>query len=83
MQILLSPEQRHRLAHESQATGKPISALIREAIDARYPTVTREERMAAVDFIASSKAEFIPIEELEEIFDSRYDDDYGDLLDAD
>lgn len=85
MQILLSPEQRRRLEHEAQATGKSVSALIREAVNARYPTVTvtREERMAAVEYIASLKVPFIPIEELNEIIDSRYDDDYADMLDAD
>ncbi|MGH8886089.1 MAG: CopG family transcriptional regulator [Egibacteraceae bacterium] len=71
MQILLSPEQRRRLEHEAQTTGKSVSALIREAIDARYPTVTvtREERMAAVEHIASLKVPFIPPDELKELID--------------
>jgi predicted DNA-binding protein len=45
-QILLEPDQRGRLDRESARTGKPIGALIREAIDARYGD--REKRRAAV-----------------------------------
>lgn len=72
MQILLPPEQRRRLEHEAQATGKSISALIREAIDARYPTVTREERIAAAEYIASLRADIPPIDELLALIDESH-----------
>lgn len=72
MQILLSPEQRRRLEHEAQATGKPVSALVREAIDARYPTVTREERIAAAEYIASLRADVPPIDELLVLIDESH-----------
>ena len=79
-QILLSPEQRKRLEDEARRTGSSISALVREAVDARFGGVTREQRKAAAERIASGTAEFIPPDELEELLDSRYDEEYADLI---
>lgn len=80
VQILLSPEQRKRLEDEARRSGSSIAALVRDAIDARFAGVTREQRMEAVKRMTSRSAEFIPPDELEELIDSRYDDEYADLI---
>lgn len=77
MQILITPEQRRRLEDESRSTGVSVAALVRAALDARYGSgPTREERMAAAEYLTTGgTAEHIPIEELNELIDSRFDDE--------
>ncbi len=56
MQILLTPEQRQRLEEESQRQGRSVASLVREAIDARFGTISREARLAAAKAIAAMAA---------------------------
>lgn len=51
LQIPVSQEQKQRLEREAERSGRSISSLVREAVDARFPTFTREERLAAVERI--------------------------------
>jgi len=53
VQILLTPQQRRRLEDEARRQSRSVASLVREAIDARYGTVSREERIAAARAIAS------------------------------
>ncbi len=50
-------------------------APVREALDSHIPS--REERVAAAEWLTSSTAggEHIPIEELKELIDGRFDDE--------
>lgn len=76
MQILISPEQRQRLEVEAADRGISVAAAVRQAIDAQYGVgPTRQERIAAAARICSGRAESIPIDELEELIDSRFDDE--------
>jgi len=53
VQILLTPQQRRRLEDEAQRQARSVASLVREAIDARFGTVSRIERLAAVEAIAA------------------------------
>lgn len=82
MQLLLSKAQRTRLDRESARTGRPISELVREAIDVHFEVdEDADRRRAAADWILSRpKAENpMSIEEINELIDSRYDEKYKRL----
>lgn len=53
VQILLTRQQRRRLENEAQRQARSVASLVREAIDARFGTFSREERLAAVDAIGA------------------------------
>lgn len=74
MQILITPEQRHRLEDESRDTGLSVAALVRAALDARYGSgPTREQRVAAAEYLTTGgTAEHLSIEELNEIINDRH-----------
>jgi hypothetical protein len=74
VQILLTTDQRRRLEDEAREQGTSVAALVRDAVDARYGSVTRERRIAAVDAIAGMHGEFVPPEELERIVDEERDE---------
>lgn len=75
MQILLSPDQRRRLEDEARLRGSSVASLVREALDARFGGVTRDERIEAARRMTLREAEYLPPEELERLIDSRFDDD--------
>lgn len=65
LQVLLTPEQRRRLEEESRQQGRSVASLVREAVDARYGTPSRDQRQAAVAAIeAMSGGRFVPPDEL-------------------
>jgi predicted DNA-binding protein len=53
VQILLTPQQRRRLEDEARRQARSVASLVREAIDARFGTMSRQERLAAVEAIAA------------------------------
>jgi len=53
VQILLTPAQRRRLEDEARRQARSVASLVREAIDARFGTVSRQERIAAAKAIAA------------------------------
>lgn len=69
-QILLSSEQRRRLEREAARRGESVAALIREAVDARFPGPTRDDRLSALDAIRSMRGRFLPADELDEVAES-------------
>lgn len=75
MQILISPDQRRRLESEAQRTGASMASLVRDAVDARFDSPTREERIEAARRTASRSAELPSPEELKELIASRFDDE--------
>lgn len=69
-QILLSTEQRRRLEREAARRGESVAALIREAVDERFPGPTRDDRLAALDSIRAMRGRFLAPDELDEIVES-------------
>ena len=51
VQILLTPQQKRRLEDEARRQSRSVASLVREAIDARFSPIGREERLAAVEAI--------------------------------
>ncbi len=56
LQILVSHEQRALLEAEAKRRRSSVGSLIREAIDARFGAVSREERVRAAEEIAAMRA---------------------------
>jgi hypothetical protein len=68
LQILVTTQQRRRLESEAKRRGVSIGALIREALDARYESVTREDRLGAIDQIRKlSGGRFLTPAEIEAV----------------
>ncbi|MDP9343820.1 MAG: hypothetical protein M3Q23_17360 [Actinomycetota bacterium] len=64
-QILLSTEQRRRLEAEARRRGTSVASLIRDAIDARFGSVSREDRLRAMSEIRGmTGGRFLSPEEL-------------------
>jgi predicted DNA-binding protein len=75
LQILISPEQRRRLEAEARRRGASVASVIREAIDARLGSVTREERLRAVEAIESMDGgRFLPPDELDRLVELERDE---------
>lgn len=75
LQILVTPEQRRRLLVISSQRGEPVTSLIREAIDSRFPPVVdAAARQAAVRrLLDRPKVRYVPPEELDALLDDRFD----------
>lgn len=68
LQLLVSPEQRRRLEARAKETGKSVGQLIREAIDARYGSVSPEDRIRAAREIAEARGgRFLTIAQMDQI----------------
>ena len=59
LQILLDEERHRRLEAEAARRGVAVAVLVREALDAAYPS-TAEERRAAGDRVLAAKPMPIP-----------------------
>lgn len=64
LQILLDDERHERLTAESRRSGRSVGALVRDALDRTYPSVTRRKREAARRILAAPR---MPIGDPEEI----------------
>jgi hypothetical protein len=64
LQILIDPDRRRRLEDEAAARGTSVAALIREAIDASYPSTTDERRKAAARLL---RAEPMPVPDVADL----------------
>jgi len=53
LQVLLDDERYTRLARRATDRGASIGALVREAIDSRFPAVDPEKRVAAAVILAA------------------------------
>lgn len=70
LQVLMSKKQRRGLEAEAKRRRSSVGALIREAIDARVPRATEEERARAIGEIKAMRGgRFLPPSELEQIVD--------------
>jgi hypothetical protein len=67
LQVLVSAEQRRRLESEARRRGTSVGSLIREAVDAHFGSVTREDRLRALDQIKAMHGRYLPPDELNRI----------------
>ena len=73
LQVLISQEQRQRLEAEAERRGSSVATLVREAIDERYGKTTTEDKLRAVEEIATIEGRFLTPTELEQVIDSERD----------
>lgn len=75
LQILVTPEQRRRLTVIAGQRGEAVTALVREAIDSRFPSAADPEarRAAARFFLDRRLGPAITFEEMEADLDDRFD----------
>ncbi|HYT10468.1 MAG TPA: hypothetical protein VEL73_07380 [Mycobacteriales bacterium] len=74
LQILVTPEQRHRLTALARARGTTVTSLIREAIDETFPApVDAAARRAAARRLLDRRVPFVSPEELDRALDDRFD----------
>lgn len=75
LQILVTREQRRRLQAVSGERGEPVTSLVREAIDSRFPPVVdaAARQAAARRLLDRPKVRYLPPEELDALIDDRYD----------
>jgi len=67
LQVLMTKEQRRRLEAEAASRGTSVGSLIREAVDARFATFSRADRLAALRHIQAMEGVFRTPEELNAI----------------
>jgi hypothetical protein len=79
LQILVTAEQRRLLEAEARRRQTSVAALIRDAIDGRYGTVTREDRMRAVEELGRMNARYVPPDELGRMIDEEREETAGEL----
>jgi predicted DNA-binding protein len=60
LEVRLGAEHRRKLDALAKARGRPVSAVIREAIDWAYEEDLRERRLAAARRIAAAALEDVP-----------------------
>lgn len=73
LQLLVTPEQRRRLEAEARRRDTSVASLVREAVDARYATATRDERLAAAGEIARLEGSFLEPSELNRLVEEERD----------
>lgn len=76
LQILVTPEQRRGLEAEARRRGVSVASLIREAIEARFPIATREDRTRALEAIRGMRGRFLPPGELDRLADTERDESF-------
>lgn len=74
LQILVTAEQRRLLEAEAVRARTSVAALIRAAIDARYGSITREDRQRAVEEIAAMHGRYADPAELNRLVEEERDD---------
>jgi hypothetical protein len=74
LQILISKEQRHRWEAEARRRDVSVARVVREAVDGQLGGIAREDRVAAVEWIAALKPlPHVPPEDLERAIADAYD----------
>jgi hypothetical protein len=74
LQILISKEQRRRLEQEARRRETSVATVVRDAVDEQLGGVTREDKLAAADWIAAMQPlPHLAPEELERAIADAYD----------
>lgn len=79
MQLLLTPQLRQRLRAEAKRRGTSEAAIAREALEAKLGTVSRDDRLAAIEAIGAMHGAPLEPEELDALIAGRFDDDLDRL----
>ena len=66
VEVLFDPKQYAALECEARRRGKPVAALVREAVERQYLQASREERKAALKDLLSIKLDIASWEEAKE-----------------
>lgn len=74
LEIRFEEEDYERLKEIAYKTRKPMSYVVKEAVNDLYNKVSREEKIEAVRRIASLEIDLPPWEELKKEIESRYED---------
>jgi len=80
LQILVRPDQRRRLENEARRRRTSVAALVREAVDAQFGTVSRQERLKAVADIRGMHAEFRSADELNHLVEQERQHELAKIL---
>lgn len=78
LQLLLDQARYDRVADQAARTGRSVAAMIRDAIDAAYPSGEAARSLALTEFLASSAKADGPTESWDQIsaeLDDRLDDE--------
>lgn len=67
LQILVSKDQRRRLELEAQRRGASVGQLVREAVDAHLGSISKPERLEALEGIRAIHGKFLSPRELNRI----------------
>ncbi len=73
LQVLVRPEQRRRLEAEAKRRATSVGALIREAVDAWFGAVSREDRLEALAGIEQTAGRFLTPAELDRVVEEERD----------
>jgi hypothetical protein len=74
LQVLVTPQQRRRLATEAQRRGSSVGELVREAIDSIVGGISAEARQRAVEEIARMEPrKFVAPDELDRLIESEHE----------
>ncbi|MHB8619000.1 MAG: hypothetical protein ACYDAG_05395 [Chloroflexota bacterium] len=73
LQVLISTDQRRRLEGEAKRRGTSVATLIREAVDAQYGGVTRQERLRAVQGIRRMRGSYLSPDALNRLVEQERD----------
>ena len=60
LEVRIDSELRRKLDELAKARGRPVSAVVRDAIDQAYETDLREKRLAAVERLRQLNVEDVP-----------------------
>lgn len=71
-QVLLSPEQRRKVATLAARSSTSVGAVIRQAIDAYLPPVPHDRRQRALDELFSLEAPVADWDEIEREIEAGY-----------
>jgi hypothetical protein len=74
MQILISTDQRRRLAQEAKRRGTSVASVIRDAVDAQLGAITAEDRRAALDEILAMRGRAVSPDELNRLVEDERDE---------
>ncbi|MGI9020556.1 MAG: hypothetical protein ACR2G3_07600 [Solirubrobacterales bacterium] len=73
LQILVTEEQRGRLEAEAERRQTSVGALVREAVDTSYGTVSPQDRLRAVERIGQLRGRFLAPDQLNRVIDEERD----------
>lgn len=73
LQILLTPEQRRRLQHESRRRKTSVTALVREAVDEHFGAEPEGSKEQAYRSIVARRSRYVPPDKLDELVERRFE----------